>query len=742
MNHFSRFIFLLAFVLAGASFTLAAGKDGLGAVAREAPIDIQADSISAENGGWVVAEGNVLIRQKDSQVTANRIRANKNTGEIIAEGNVVLIREGQGATRSERLVYNYKTGEGITPGLNVQSGVMRVISKESRRLADGSYNLNDVMVTTCTNDESSLHYFVKSHQALFWPEQYVMLKGATLNFCNAPLFYWPSARKSLVDHFGWRFEPGYESEWGGYLLTTYKRQLADLGGEFHDSLDSYTHIDYRTARGLALGEDVGWHFGDVKNGHGHYGMIGFYGIFDDDPMGEDLDREAFRDIPEDFRYRVMFSQDSSFSDRDSLAIRASYLADSYVLEDFYEDEYKQLVQPDNYAAYTHTGTGWSAGLGVYHRLNAFYDSINRMPDAWIDVMNTQIGDTPFYYESQTAGGVLQREYADYDIPSNTVAESYESLRIDTRQAIYLPEKFFGFLSVVPRAVYRGTYYGKTREEHESESFDGTNVVTSSFISEEGGKLRNIFELGAETSFKAYGLYEDESGRYRHVVEPYLNYTFIPEPNVRPYELYQFDSVDRLDKSNSAKLGLRQQLQRKVDDTTINLIDADIYAIYDLENAAGESELREIGLNSEFRPTSTIRIELDGTYNAPESEIDYIDLWMTLWQGDRWEAAGEFYYRPDICAQYAGGLAFNINEYWGMKIYARYDSELARLEEINGYIQYNLDCISFRLRGAYEPAFTRDDGTEREAKVKVSFYAWLRAFPQKRYERKLRDGYLE
>ena len=741
MRPFTRISFLLVFALATAS-ALAAGKGGLGTISKEAPIDIQADSFSAEVGGWVVAEGNVLIRQGDSQVTADRIRTNKTTGEIIAEGNVVLIREGQGATRSERLAYNYKTGEGITPGLNVQSGVMRVISKESRRLPDGSYDLNDIKVTTCTNDESHLHYFVKGHQALFWPEQYVMLRGATLNFCNAPLFYWPSARKSLVDHFGWRFEPGYESDWGGYLLTTYKRQLADLGGEFHDSLDSYTHIDYRTARGLALGEDVAWHFGDAKNGQGHYGLIGFYGIFDDDPMNTDLDREAYRDIPEDFRYRVTFSQDSSFSESDTLAIRASYLADSYLLEDFYEDEYKQLVQPDNYAAYTHTGTGWSAGLGVYHRLNAFYDSINRMPDAWIDVMNTQIGDTPFYYESQTAGGVLQREYADYDIPSNTVADAYECLRIDTRQAIYLPGKYLGFLSVVPRAVYRGTYYGKTLEERESEAFDGTNVVRSSFMSEEGGKLRNIFELGAEASFKAYGLYEDDSGRYRHVVEPYLNYTFIPEPNVRSYELYQFDSVDKLDKSNSIKLGFRQQLQRKIDDKTVNLIDADLYAIYDLENSEDESELREIGLNSEFRPTSTIRIDLDGVYDAPASEIDNIDLWMTLWQGDRWEAAGEFYYRPDICAQYAGALAFNINEYWGMKIYARYDSELARLEEINGYIQYNLDCISFRLRGGYEPAFTRDDGTERDAKIKVSFYAWLRAFPQKRYERKLRDGYLE
>ena len=175
-----------------------------------------------------------------------------------------------------------------------------------------------------------------------------------------------------------------------------------------------------------------------------------------------------------------------------------------------------------------------------------------------------------------------------------------------------------------------------------------------------------------------------------------------------------------------------------------VIIADIYGIFDIEDANDESGLRCIGLESEFRPTDSIRAELDATYDAQDSEIDYVDLWLTLWQGDRWEAGGEFYYRPDLCAQYAGAISVNFTEHWGAKIYARYDSELARLEQISGHIQYNLDCVSFRLRCIYEPSFTRDDGSEREAKVRVSFYTWLRAFPQERYERKIRDdiGYMD
>ena len=120
MSRPSRLLSCLAIALLAAASAVAAdaGRFGFASPAKmkaDVPVEIAADSFSASSNGWVVAEGNVLVRQSDAQVTADRIRVNKDTGDIIAEGNVVLIREGQGATRTERLAYNYKTGEGITP---------------------------------------------------------------------------------------------------------------------------------------------------------------------------------------------------------------------------------------------------------------------------------------------------------------------------------------------------------------------------------------------------------------------------------------------------------------------------------------------------------------------------------------------------------------------------------------------------------------------------------------------------
>ena len=146
-------------IWAQASFNLSAP------VRSDVPVEISADAFSASSNGWIVADGNVLVRQNDMQITADHIRVNKETGDIVAEGDVVLVREGQGVTRTDRLAYNYKTGEGVTPKLDVHSSVFRVISEKATRLDDGSYTLYDVKVTTCTNDETCLHYYVKAKEA-------------------------------------------------------------------------------------------------------------------------------------------------------------------------------------------------------------------------------------------------------------------------------------------------------------------------------------------------------------------------------------------------------------------------------------------------------------------------------------------------------------------------------------------------------------------------------------------------
>lgn len=734
---------LVFFGLALMALQIMAAPSDLGGASYDtsAPIDISASNFQTLSNGWVAASGNVVIRQNDAQLTADRILVNKDSHIAKAEGNVILIRKGQAALRSKSLSYNFKTGEATSPGLDVQAQSLRVISKTTTRDLHGAYHLSDTIVTTCTNDPSSLHYCVTAKNGEFVPNQYVLLHGAKVRFLGLPVFYYPLFQRSLVDHFGWTFIPGYESDWGAYLLTSYRTQLVNFGGEWNDSINSKSHFDFRTDRGWAFGEDLSWSFGDQYDG-GSRGYISLYGVLDDDPMGEKLDRYDGRDVAEDTRYRITLRHDTYFTPQNYLTIRTSYLSDSYVFQDFYEDEFKDYVQPESYISFTHNGDYISYGIGVNHRVNEFYSNVNRLPDLWLDSSLTEIGDSGIYYESQSSGGLLQYEFADYGT-TNIPPESYDSFRVDSRHVFSSPLKLFGFLSVVPRAQYRGTFYSKTRDAVSEEFYNPTttNYETRTSYKEGSGGLRNLFELGAELSMKAYGFYKGENGTtYRHVVEPYANWTFVPEPNLRPDDLYQFDSVDRLDKGHYIRTGLRQLLQNKSEGSINQIFDLDLYTIYFFEDEKDEKGFRKYGADLEWAVSPSIKLNTNTEYNPDLNEFDYVDFWLTMWQGQRWEASGSCYFIPDDTTLFKGNIRCNFSENWAMGGFVRYDSEGSRCELLAGYLQYNLDCISFRFRSEYEPAYERDDGTEREAKLKFSFNAWLRAYTPPRYERRLRDGY--
>ncbi len=746
------FVFFLPFVCFCADDSGVAGANTASGAAprRSAGVDVQAEK-SGFRDGWILLENNVIIRHDDTQLTADRAKIHKDSGDIIAEGNVVIIRELYGAVRTDSLSYNYITGVGLSNKIDLESGRYRVMADAMKRTKKASYDLKNSVVTTCTNDPSSLHYAVASKDAEFMPGQYVQMRGARVRLFGTTVFGFPLVRRSLVDHFGWSFIPGYESDWGGYLLSSYRTQLVDLGGPHNDSVNSKTHFDYRTERGFALGEDIGWNFGDLYNG-GSQGMIGVYGIFDDNPMDSDYDRDPGHDTAEDMRYRITLRHDTYFTEADYLTVRSSYMSDSYVFPDFYEDEYEDYIQPESYASYTHNGVYFLYGLTVDHRVNEFYQNVNRLPEMTFDINLIELGQTGLYYQSETEGGLLQYEYADYGT-TNAVPESYDTLRIDSLHSITYPFMVSGFLSVVPRVAYRGTYYSKTKENRLAEKVEPgtTDVVTYYKTEEAGAGLRNLFEIGSEISFKAYGFFNGDNGTlYRHIVEPYANWTYIPEPNIRPDELFHFDYIDDLDYEHTVKVGIRQLLEKKlVDKSVTKIVDFDFYAIYYFDNPDGYSGVKTYGVDTVLALSDSIKIDADAVFDAELNEIDHIDFWISLWQDERWEAAGQIYYIPEKevdsepvygTTLFRGDVRYTFSESFSIGSYIRYDSQLSRCEKIAGYLQYNLDCLSFRLASEFVPAFTRDDGTEREAKTRVSFNAWVREFTPTKYEQKLRDKY--
>jgi len=409
-------------------------------------IVVNADKLEYDReNNMVYAIGNVVVRKGQQVLRADRVDVNTDTEEAHATGNVSLVRSpGEKPWTGAELKYNFGTKAGMVSDMSGASDPFFIDSEEAERLSDGTFRVNAASVSTCTNAPGHRHYHVKARDVQLVPDEYIKAKGAVLFAGPVPVFYFPYWKRSLKEDFGFRFYPGYTSRMGAFLLSSYRYRINSF-------LRAETHLDYRTERGVAFGQDFKWNDPDRFLWNGE---MSAYFLDDQKPIDDDEDA-ATQDI-ENQRYRFKIEHSHTIGDRDYLLLNADYLSDTDILEDFFEDDYRGESQPDNYLVYTYRGDRYTVNLDIHKRLNDFYSDVDKLPELSVDFMRQQILESDFYYEGTTAGGFLEMLYKE-----GSDEEDYSAFRFDSAHMIYRPDRYMGFLNVIPRVGYRATYYSET-----------------------------------------------------------------------------------------------------------------------------------------------------------------------------------------------------------------------------------------------------------------------------------------
>lgn len=703
----------------------------------EGPIETTADSVDYDKkSGWVTAVGKVLIKRGDQELRADFVKVNSITEDAEARGNVVLTQAG-GTWKGSSLKYNFKTRRGNVPDLmgnvkpfTIQSGPTD-IQPDSK--GENEYVLRNAKITTCSNSLDDCHYHMRARTVSVVPGDHLEAKGVVVYMGFMPIMYVPYWYRNLEGDFGYRFYPGYSTLWGGYLLSSYRYRMSPVfRGE--------THVDYRSRRGVAFGQDFRW-----RDPEGIYqGDLLLYYLRDDNPWDDD-DDPVLSGIEEN-RYRARFRDNYTLSAADNLLMQADYVSDRDMREDFFEREYRSSAVPDNYMSYVHRGDIYTMNFLVRSRLNDFYDGQNRLPEISVDFMRQPIGDSYFYYEGKTAGAFLEQVYD----RNNTGAEEYSLFRADTAHTVYYPDKYFGFLNIIPRAGYRGTYYSKTKAV-QVDTQQRVLVTTNEVVDASGrtnstvtvvnqtnatetviagpSKWRSRTELGVEASFNAFKVFEVGDVMYRHVAQPYINYTLIPEPNVLPSELYQFDEIDTYTKEAWLRVGMRNKVQVKEERGPFNVVDVDVYTRLMFERPEGQGILDGLNVEGEVWPWEWMKIKFDGRYDTELSAVTTFNTRMEIHGVPGFRAGFENRFRKDESNLMLGDITISPNSNWDLNLFARYEAETSRVEEEGGYIQRNFDCMVWRVGTSILPGYTLDDGTEKEQELRFMLEMYLTAFPE-------------
>lgn len=665
-------------------------------VNSQTQIVADADSIEyAQDGAILKATGHVVITSGTNTLRADRVTIKLDSRETWSTGHVVL-SQGDSTWTGDRLYCN------LISGVVYGEGKSEVTAKPFHGYVNAGFRKigdvvtgDDATVTTCNRPYGKWHYCLDGSHVRMVKNKSASVTHGFLYLARIPIFYIPYWEKS-VDGNGLSFVPGYSSRMGAFLLSTY-------GFTINDTMRGTTHLDYRTRRGLAAGQDISW----AATNHSWHGELKLYGLKDQDPFAN---RDSSLDIDQD-RYRVLLTHNQLLDSRTVLMARIHYLSDAYMLDDFFRPEYRLEPQPDNFVTATRRGDNYTASLQVRPRLNDFHDAVTRIPEAQLELPPQQVADLPLYYESQTSGGQLERLYE-----SHNTNDPYSAFRFDTRHELSLPQKVW-FLNFVPRIAARGTYYSSTPSTGES----GGAAAT-----------RALFEAGAQLSFKmfkTYGQTDGSSNGLRHVAEPYANYTYVPDPNLDPEDLYSFDDVDSLSGQNKLQLGVRNKLQVKRYGRPFDLIDLNTWVDGHFDADPDESTFPFLFMDARIRPWEKVAIDCDGTFSLDSGTPERIGAHLIFNSSAAVSTDMEYRFRRNDSSLISGSIKYSPSETWSFTYRARYEIEDSRLEEHNLSIQRNYDCMSVALGLNQIPGYTGDDGVVRENEYQVAFRLWLKAFPK-------------
>lgn len=668
----SIFLATLFFVLGPArnSFAQQRPPMELGSQTGDIEYDFQTGTFLATNG--------VMVRYGEAVLVAERAMVNQETGEALAEGRV-RVQQGEQIWAGEHIRYNFHTRQMEAEHFRTgRSPVFAAGEALTGDLTNEVYTASNAYITTDDVAEPATKVRAKSIKII--PGKSFEARNAVLYVGNLPVFWLPYYKRSLAMRANnFNLTPGYRSRYGPFLLTSYN-------WFWSDAIDGAFHLDYRVKRGLGGGPDLNLHldrWGEAE--------FKYYYLYDEDPSAT----AAGYSIPAD-RQRFHFGYDATPFTNLTVKSMVRYQSDERILHDFFEGEYRQNPQPNTFVEVNKVWSNFSLDLYVEPRVNDFFEAVERLPEVRLTGFRQQLGATPLYYDSESSAGYYRRRFADTNGPP--LGLDYSASRADTYHQLTLPQTFFGWLNVTPRAGGRFTYYS------EATGAGGTNNEV----------YRSVFNTGAEVSFKAARLWPGATNRFlavdglRHIFQPSVNYVYVPRPEDRPPDLPQFDyelpslrllpieftdynSIDSIDSQNVLRFGLRNKLQTKRAGQVQDLVYWDLYTDWRLNPRPDQTTFADLYSDLVFRPQTWLTLESQTRYDLDRDRFQLAFHSLRFQPTERWSwSLGHWYLHDDFRASptalgqgnslFSSILFFRLNENWAARTAHYFEARDGRMEE--------------------------------------------------------------
>ena len=558
--------------------------------------------------------------------------------EIVAESSVI---------HAERAAGNLLTGVLQFSNFALKSGLFYCVGERADRFFDGTIKVHKARFTTCEYiQDDHDHYAIAAYDATIEPratdsslfhydnqlgDHTILMKNNFFQIYGVPVLWLPVLYKpSDLSSFGGKIEFGSDSDWGWYIRAAKHFKLLD---------DPYWNmnlmLDWYEKRGIGYGLSTDLLLPESATEFSFYGIYDRnryefwnYKLRDDDP--DYMLNNSRLAIPY-YRYEVRTNNLSHFTGRLDFRMQIDLISDYEFLRDYFTDRFRSEYEPPTYASLEYQGERFTASAYMTLRINDFYSVVDRLPELRVDFQRQELFANLYYQGEMSLTPLFMRwRRFDRDVPEfddSWHIRNYGALRFDSLHMLYYPINLWN-INIIPRTGIRLTAYSASSEREigvnelatmfvvdESEGLPFGYTVTN-YDSHGGSKFRVIGELGVEVNTKFYHTWQNVKNAFwgldglRHVITPYVNYTYIPRPTVNADNLYYFDEIDRISEQHFVRFGITNRLQTRRNNSIYEWFSLEQYWDLFIHDSDRFNHIGDLGTILKFRPFTGLTLSAE------------------------------------------------------------------------------------------------------------------------------------
>lgn len=643
----ARALGLLAYLVAAPQLAQAATDAGVSLEADTLKIDVPTDSYQAS--------GRVRMERAGVSLLADSVIYHRLTGDAEARGNIFL-QKASDTLKGDRISLNLKTetGELINGELFVKSSNFRMRGERVQKTGEEDYRVERGSFTTCDGDLPSWHFEARDLKVTL--DDFATARDAVFYVGKVPVLYTPyllfpvnKERQSglLLPRIGHSTKKGFYYVQPYYWAPT-------------PSQDVTFDLDVESSRGAGMG----WDYRYLRRG-GSEGTLQGFGIYD-------TDAERFRGELNQRHLELLTPSVTLASDIHLITDRSYY-------RDFSEDtgDYnRQLLQSNvsfdkRWERYALSGEFRYVEDLVASNNNA---TLQNLPA----VSFTAAGDRlagPLYFAMDSSLVNFQR------------IEGITGQRLTLSPRLTLYQKPAGLMDLSVYGGYRQQFYNLY-------GADAPGALQQSGQAEAGSTL----------SLPLARVYD---GRYRHLVIPGLEYSYLEKPHGLGFT--PFDRLDQIPGHSALVWSVSNLVTEKIvkeggaaeyrDLLYLKLSQGYWFTgerlnLLNLDQADLGHRLNDLMIEGKYLPTRELTIVGDGRYNTVDNDISTANLAVELRDGvgptAKLAALGYRYSRSEL-SYLEGRFSLPVTSQVSASVLGRYSFDKGDFLESRYSLEYKRQC---------------------------------------------------